>query len=245
MRLARQLLRLTRAGATAELCSTERMASELVPPAELAAHPDLAEWRYGLGVLLGEFVAPTFPGGASLITAIAQAAEAADHHPALHLRYPGAVRVELWSHDAGGVTGRDVDLARTISALAADAGAVSRPHIAQSVEITIDTADADRIRPFWFAVLGYGDDPDAADVVDVVDPTGFGPPILFQPMDDDRRERNRIHLDITVPHDVAEARVAAALQAGGTLVSDTRARAWWVLADADGNEACICTWQDR
>lgn len=40
-------------------------------------------------------------------------------------------------------------------------------------------------------------------------------------------------------------RVAAALRAGGTLLSDRAARAFWVLADAEGNEVCICTWQDR
>lgn len=217
------------------------MASPLVPPADLAADPTLADWRYGVGALRAEFVAPSFPEGAALVAAIAEAAEAVDHHPALHLRWPGAVRVETWSHDAGGVTDRDVDLARTISALAAETRAEARPRRVQAVEWTIDTENADRIRPFWLAVLGYGSDPDAF----VDDPAGFGPAILFQPMDDGRTQRNRIHVDISVPHDVAEQRVADALAAGGTLVSDARARAWWVLADADGNEACICTWQDR
>ncbi len=55
-------------------------------------------------------------------------------------------------------------------------------------------------------------------------------------MDEPRTERNRVHLDVTVPHDEAEARIAAALDAGGTLVEDRYARSWWVLADADGNE---------
>jgi 4a-hydroxytetrahydrobiopterin dehydratase len=64
-------------------------------------------------------------------------------------------------------------------------------------------------------------------------------------MDEPRTDRNRFHLDISVPHDVAEQRIAATLAAGGTLVSDRRAKAFWILADADGNEACICTWQDR
>jgi 4a-hydroxytetrahydrobiopterin dehydratase len=64
-------------------------------------------------------------------------------------------------------------------------------------------------------------------------------------MDAPRTQRNRIHFDITVPHDEAEARIAAALAAGGTMVSDSAARAFWVLADAEGNEICICTWQDR
>jgi 4a-hydroxytetrahydrobiopterin dehydratase len=48
-----------------------------------------------------------------------------------------------------------------------------------------------------------------------------------------------------VPHDVAVSRTEAALAAGGHLVTDRYARSWWVLADADGNEACVCTWQDR
>jgi 4a-hydroxytetrahydrobiopterin dehydratase len=64
-------------------------------------------------------------------------------------------------------------------------------------------------------------------------------------MDTPRPQRNRIHLDIVVAHDVAEQRVAAAVATGGRVVSDKRARAFWVLADPEGNEACICTWQDR
>ena len=45
--------------------------------------------------------------------------------------------------------------------------------------------------------------------------------------------------------DDAVARVEAALAAGGRLVSDDHARAFWVLADSEGNEVCVCTWQDR
>jgi len=54
-----------------------------------------------------------------------------------------------------------------------------------------------------------------------------------------------IAIDATVPHDDAVARVEAALAAGGRLVSDDRARAFWILADVEGNEVCVCTWQDR
>jgi 4a-hydroxytetrahydrobiopterin dehydratase len=73
--------------------------------------------------------------------------------------------------------------------------------------------------------------------------------VWFQQMDEPRTRCNRIHLDITVPHDEAEAWVQAALAAGGTLVSDSAARAFWILADHEGNhegnEVCVCTWQDR
>ena len=60
-----------------------------------------------------------------------------------------------------------------------------------------------------------------------------------------RPQRNRVHLDVTVPHDETGLRVSAALAAGGRLVSDARARRFWVLSDAEGNECCICTWLDR
>ena len=48
----------------------------------------------------------------------------------------------------------------------------------------------------------------------------------------------------TVPHDELQARLARALAAGGTLLSDAAAPSFWVLADAEGNEACVCTWAD-
>jgi 4a-hydroxytetrahydrobiopterin dehydratase len=79
----------------------------------------------------------------------------------------------------------------------------------------------------------------------VVDSAGRGPAVWFQQMDAPRPQRNRVHVDVTVPHDVAEQRVTAAVAAGGRLLSDARARAFWVLADPEGNEACVCTWQDR
>ncbi|HEX9517434.1 MAG TPA: VOC family protein, partial [Streptosporangiaceae bacterium] len=79
----------------------------------------------------------------------------------------------------------------------------------------------------------------------IVDPAGQGPAIWFQQMTEPRPQRNRIHVDISVPHDEASARLDAAPKAGGALMSDASAPAFWVLADAEGNEACITTWQGR
>jgi hypothetical protein len=64
-------------------------------------------------------------------------------------------------------------------------------------------------------------------------------------MDAPRPQRNRIHLDVSVPHDEAQRRIQAALAAGGTITYDAEAPAFWVLADLEGNEACITTWQGR
>lgn len=211
-----------------------------VTAAEFAELDRLDDWRYVLGAIRADFTSPSFPAAGALAGAIADAAEAAGHHPDIDVRYPGRLRIVLRTHATGGLTTRDVDLAREISNLAGLSGAVGEPSRPQHVEIAIDTMDADRIRPFWAAVLGY------ANVGgQLVDPLRIGPSIWFQQMDEPRTDRDRFHLDIVVPHDVAEERIAAAIAAGGTLVSDRFARAWWVLADADGNEACICTWQDR
>jgi 4a-hydroxytetrahydrobiopterin dehydratase len=116
------------------------------------------------------------------------------------------------------------------------------------LEIAVDALDIDKVRPFWKAVFGYSDESEAgagAPGAGLIDPQGQGPSVWFQQMDEPRPQRNRIHFDISVPHDEAQRRLAATLAAGGTLVSDTRAPAFWVLADPEGNEVCICTWQAR
>lgn len=207
---------------------------------EFASLDGLADWRYVLGEIQAHFRAGSFEGAAALIGAIAAAAERADHHPDVDLRYPDRVRVACTTHATGGLSTADVDLARVVSALARDAGASAEPAAVQITEIAIDTIDAATIRPFWAAVLGYRESAGA-----LVDPLKIGPPVWFQQMDEPRAERNRFHIDVSVPHDVAESRVDAALAAGGTLVTAEFARSWWVLADGEGNEACVCTWQDR
>ena len=161
------------------------------------------------------------------------------HHPDVDLRYPNIVRVVLTTHATGGVTALDVALAREVSSLAAAAGAPQCP-APQALEIAIDTMDAERIRPFWAAVLGYRDD-GGTSWIRCASGHRSGSSRWTSP----RTDRDRFHIDVSVAHDAAPARLAAALAAGGRLVTDQFARSWWVLADADGNEACICTWQDR
>jgi 4a-hydroxytetrahydrobiopterin dehydratase len=214
---------------------------------EFASRTDLPDWRYLLSRLEATFLAGSFHAGAALVAAIAEAADAADHHPDLDLRYPGRLHAALTTHAAGGVvTERDIALASTISRLAAEAGATSQPVVAQSLEVAIDAMDIAAVRPFWKAVLGYVDEPASTDVLGAIcDPARIGPPFWFQQMDQPRTERNRIHIDVTVSHDAARERIAAAVAAGGRVVDDSHARAFWVLADVEGNEACICTWQDR
>jgi 4a-hydroxytetrahydrobiopterin dehydratase len=220
---------------------------DLVSAAQFDIETDLADWRFLLGRIEAVFVAESFAQAAEFVARLAEAADAANHHPDVDLRYPGRVHVALTTHAVDGLTTADLDLAGTISSLAASAGLAAEP-VPARLEVAIDALDIDAVRPFWKAVLGYEEWPPrvpAGQVWVLVDPRRIGPAFWFQQMDAPRPQRNRIHLDVTVPHDVAEERVAAAVAAGGRVVSDDRARAFWVLADPEGNEACICTWQDR
>ena len=58
-----------------------------------------------------------FPEAVAFVVRVAFAAEAANHHPDLDVRYD-KVHVALSTHSEGGVTAKDIDLARTISSLA-------------------------------------------------------------------------------------------------------------------------------
>jgi 4a-hydroxytetrahydrobiopterin dehydratase len=179
-------------------------------------------WRYVLGTLRASVAVRSLAGAAEVAArAVAACGDDADGHLRLDLR-PGRVTLTMHSRAHPAATSRDAELANLISA----AGVTTEPHHVQVLEIAIDALDIAAIRPFWKAVLAY----------EVV---------WFQQMTEPRAQRNRIHFDISVPHDEAPARIAAALAAGGHLVSDSRAPAFWVLADAEGNEACVTTWQGR
>jgi 4a-hydroxytetrahydrobiopterin dehydratase len=173
----------------------------------------------------------------------------ADEHLIVDLR---ADRVELvvQSRPMNAVTAHDADIAHAITDRLRRSGLepaapVGPGRPVQLLEIAIDALDIAAIRPFWKVVLDYVDAPGAGPEGPLLDPAGQLPSLWFQQMDVPRRERNRIHFDLDVAHDEAGRRLAAALDAGGVLVNADNARAWWVLADREGNEICICTWQDR
>ncbi|ORA37813.1 VOC family protein [Mycobacterium aquaticum] len=204
-------------------------------------------WRLVLGAVYTEVLAPSM---ADAVAAASHAVEAAGSDAPTHLtvdiRADRAV-LRLQCTETGWVSDRDIELAAEVSrALAARGFEMTTGGAVQALEIAIDALDIAAVRPFWKAVTGYQDEVEQSDLnAGLVDPFGRGPAISFQQMDRPRPQRNRIHLDIDVPHDMAQARVEAALAAGGTLLSDRRAPRFWVLADAEGNEACICTWQGR
>jgi len=210
-------------------------------------------WRYLLGALAVSVPVRSLAQASEVsAAAVAAAGPQADRHLRVDLRADRA-EFSVQTRMLSAVTGRDIQLAHRISAVIArhglvPAGATSAetPRPVQMLELAIDAMDIAAIRPFWRAVLGYVNEPDSmSDDSPIIDPAGQLPAIWFQQMTSPRPQRNRIHLDITVAHDEGEPRVRAALAAGGHLVNDSFARAFWVLADAEDNEICVCTWMDR
>lgn len=196
-------------------------------------------WVLLVGGLQTRLRTRDFATGLAVVNAVGAAAEQMDHHPDVDLRYPH-VDVRLTSHDAGGVTERDVRLARAISSIAADAGVELDGASVVRLELALDTPAAEVVQPFWRAVLAMEHTADG----ELGDPSGVLPVVWFQPSGSEE-PRQRWHLDVWVDPAQVQPRIDAALAAGGTLVSDDQAPSFWVLADPDGNRMCLCTWQER
>lgn len=81
----------------------------------------LARWQAVDGRLRARYDTRSFAVGLALVNGIGAAAEAADHHPDIDLRY-GHVVVVTWSHDVDAITARDVRLAAEIDAIALELG---------------------------------------------------------------------------------------------------------------------------
>lgn len=211
---------------------------------EISDALDELGWRLMLGAIYAEVEVDSLAQAAEVVVLAADTA-GADGHLSVDVRADRAV-LRLQSAAIGAVTDLDIQLAQTLASQLKARGWRLRPGTLQAMEIAIDALDIPAVRPFWKAVTGYVDEPGPSDLNEgLIDPLGRGPAIWFQQMDVPRPQRNRIHLDVDVSHDVARGRIDAALAAGGRLVSDSAAPAFWVLADQEGNEVCICTWQGR
>jgi len=203
------------------------------------AEAALTGWANLVGGLQTRIRTPDFTAGLAIVNAIGAVAEELDHHPDLDLRYTH-VDVRLTSHDTGGITGRDIRLARRISSIAADAGLAVECESVARIELALDTPAVESVLPFWRAVLAM--EKTAED--EVSDPHGALPSVWFQASGAEE-PRQRWHPDISVDPAQVQPRIDAAVAAGGALVDDKHAPSFWVLADPEGNRVCLCTWQDR
>jgi 4a-hydroxytetrahydrobiopterin dehydratase len=201
------------------------------------------DWRQILGRIKARFRTGDFATGLALVNKIGEASAAAGHHPDITLAYTDVI-VTLWSHDVHGITGRDLDLARQISSRAAELGIEADVSGLTQLELGLDTAAGEDLAPFYAALLGAeinrGEPTDSSGQVPTVwwqDPQEIDEALALP----QQSFQQRWHFDVWVPYDEAEHRLQAVLNAGGHLVSDAGAPAYWVVEDAEGNRSCICT----
>ncbi|MCU1573783.1 MAG: hypothetical protein JWO93_1865 [Micrococcaceae bacterium] len=209
-----------------------------ISDAEFSADDGVAQWRvlyWGAKTL---YETGDFATGARFVAAIAEIADDVGHAPLIDVR-PDTVTVQVITPGVG-LSDLDLELARRISATAEKMGLVADPSAVQHVQLAFDAVDRPAVMNFWRAALGYVPISDE----DLVEPNLIGPAAWFQEKDY-VPPRNRIHLDISVPHDQAQDRIDAVLAAGGRLLGDRNAPAWVSLIDPEGNVVDIATWQGR
>lgn len=203
----------------------------------------LADWRKLAQALHARYSIPDYIVAAAFVAAVAKIAESDGHHPDLKLTH-GVIDVSLCTHEDGlWVTQKDIDMARRISEIAREHRLAPEPTAVTQLEIALDTAYEDSVAPFWSVLLTGSPDNKIYD--SVFDPTGRVPSLWFQRTEGHEAPRQRWHFDLWLAPDVADDRIAAAAAAGGSIVDDTGAPSFTVLADADGNRVCICTSLER
>jgi 4a-hydroxytetrahydrobiopterin dehydratase len=198
------------------------------------------DWRVLFTGAHAYYRVASFAEGAAFVAAIAEVAEAVGHSPDVDVR-PDGVTIRTASGDYGALSDRDVALARGISVAARRLGLETDPSQVQVVAIAVAQDEGVDVGPFWAAVLGYRH---LGPNEDVVDPHRRNPHASFQPLHPPKPGRGRTHIDVSVPADQADARVAAAIEAGGRLADDSHAPHWWTLASPENHGVDIAAWPD-
>jgi 4a-hydroxytetrahydrobiopterin dehydratase len=142
---------------------------------------------------------------------------------------------EMW-----GIEVEHIDVARAVSAVAREHGAPGDTSAVQEVQVAVAAKPADLDVGFWRAVLGY----DAKAPDNGIDPLGHSSTVWMQDLPEDKPLRHAMHIDVSVAREHAEARLEAALAAGGRIVDDSAAPEAWILADRANNKVCIASWPD-
>jgi 4a-hydroxytetrahydrobiopterin dehydratase len=217
-----------------------------ISPRQFHESEGVEDWRVIGDGACAYFRTGSFAASARLVQAISELPGVEDHKPDIDLRHDGVtVRLITYTDDYYGMTRRDVQMAREVSGAARRLGLPADPSAVQSVLVIPGATSTAEVMPFWRAALGYEPRRDSP-AEDLVDPRGRGPGFWFEQMRQARADGGgAIHVAVWVPYEQAEARIAAALAAGGRMVRDQFAPSWWTLADGAGNEVDISTARGR
>jgi 4a-hydroxytetrahydrobiopterin dehydratase len=204
---------------------------------------ELDDWRKLAQALHARYRVRDFQAAAAFVAAVAKAAEAASHYPDLKIT-DGVVDAVLCTREDGlWVTQKDIDMAQKISQVARQQGLEPEPTAVAQLELALDTANEDGVGPFWSVLLTGSPGNKIYD--SVFDPTNRVPGLWFQGTDEHETPRQRWHFDLWLAPEVAQERIVAAVAQGGSVVDDSNAPSFTVLADPDGNKVCVCTYLER
>jgi 4a-hydroxytetrahydrobiopterin dehydratase len=202
------------------------------------ATEDLTDWVVLHGGPTAVFQTKTLAAAAELAQAIAQLPGldgTAAHMSIVSKSLTIRLTREVWNTEL-----EHIELAREISTIAKNHGAVGDPSMVQEVQFAI-AAKPDAIDVgFWRAVLGYQPMLDDAGI----DPLAISSNVWMQDLDVNKPLRHAMHIDVSVSKEHAQSRVDAAVAAGGVIVDSSEAPSWWVLADRSGNKVCVVAWPD-
>lgn len=199
---------------------------------------NLKDWVVLHGGPTAVFRIQTFQDAATLAQSIAQIPGIDGTHAQLTIvsrRLIVRLTRDIWR-----IEEEHIEIARAISKIAESHGAVAELHQVQEVQVAISAQPDSIDLEFWRAVLGY--EPMQED--NAIDPLGNSSTIWMQELDVKKSLKHAMHIDLSVSKEYAEARLAAALKAGGVVVDDSHAPASWILADRSGNKVCIAAWPD-
>ena len=220
---------------------------------ETIAAAGLGDWRKLAQGLHARFRVEGFSAGVRFLAAVAEAGDEVGHHPRVAMG-GGHVDLELVSDDAvyhagdgtdhvvEWVTAQDLDLARRVSALAAEQGLVADPAAVSEVELGLDVTSSGTVAPVWAALL-TGDPADqgrGSPSDEVRDATGRVPNLWFDDGGEGGPSGQRVHVEVYVAPEVVEQRIAAVVAAGGTVVDDSGSPGLTVVADPEGNRGVLC-----
>ena len=212
--------------------------TEQITDAHFSSAAGVEDWRVLFWGAKTLYETGDFATGVTFIERIGEIVAELDHAPLIDLR-PDTVTIQVITIGVG-LSDTDLELARRISELATELGLTADPSAVQHVQLAFDAADPEPVIDFWRAALGYV----RVGPEDLVQPNLIGPPAWFQEKPH-VAPRNRIHVDVSLPHDQAQARIDAVVAAGGRILGDRNAPAWVSLIDPEGNVVDIATWQGR
>ncbi len=199
---------------------------------------DLPDWVVLHGGPTAVFHTKSLADAARLAAAITQLDELNNSNAHISL-VSSALTIRL-TREVWKTESRHIELAREISKIAKQHGAIAEPHRVQEVQIAIAAKPDAMNLEFWRAILGY--EPMQED--NAVDPLATGSTVWMQEIDQKKSLRHAMHIDVSVSKDQAELRLAKALAAGGVVIDDSEAPGFWILADASGNKVCLVAWPD-